>query len=52
MTWAEFWIVPTSILPDGLPTADVNEDLYVATGYTTGPDGKPVPKLNSVDVRV
>lgn len=33
---------------DGLPTADVNEDLYVATGYTTGPDGRPVPKLNSV----
>lgn len=33
---------------DGLPTADVNEDLYVATGYMTGQDGKLVPKLNSV----
>lgn len=33
---------------DGLPTADVNEDLFVTTGYTTGPDGRPVPKLNSV----
>lgn len=33
---------------DGLPQVDVGEDLYVATGYTQGPDGKPVPKLNEV----
>lgn len=33
---------------DGLPTADVNEDLYVAQGYVTGPDGKLYPKLNTV----
>jgi hypothetical protein len=33
-----------------LPTVDVSEDLYVATGYTTGPDGKPYPKLNKVEV--
>lgn len=34
---------------DGLPVADVGEDLYVATGYTTTPDGKQVPKLNRVE---
>jgi hypothetical protein len=33
---------------DGLPTADVNEDLYVSNGYIQGPDGKLYPKLNSV----
>lgn len=35
--------------PEGLPVADVGEDLYLATGYTTGPDGKPYPRLNKVE---
>lgn len=32
-----------------LPVSDVGEDLYLATGYSTGPDGKPYPKLNKVE---
>lgn len=34
---------------DGFPVADVSEDLYLTTGYMTGPDGKPVPRLNRVE---
>lgn len=34
---------------NGLPVSDVGEDLYLATGYSTGPDGKPYPKLNKVE---
>lgn len=46
MTGRVFGKRPTN--SDGLPVADVGEDLFIATGYTTGPDGKPLPKLNAV----
>lgn len=47
MTGRVFGKRPTN--DDGLPVSDVGEDLYVATGYTTGGDGKPYPKLNKVE---
>lgn len=34
---------------DNLPVADVGEDLYVATGYTTDATGKSIEKLNRVE---
>jgi hypothetical protein len=34
---------------DGVPLVDVSDDLYIATGYQTGPDGKPYPMLNKTE---
>ncbi len=34
----------------GLPAVDVSDDLYITTGYTTGPDGKPTPMLNRTEI--
>ena len=31
---------------NGVPVVDVSDDLYITTGYDTGSDGKPYPKLN------
>lgn len=35
---------------DGLPIVDVSDDLYITTGYETGPDGRPYPKLNKTEI--
>lgn len=35
---------------DGLPIVDVSDDLYITTGYQTGPDGKPYPTLNKTEI--
>lgn len=35
---------------DGIPNVDVSDDLFITTGYETGPDGKPYPKLNKTEI--
>lgn len=35
---------------DGYPVVDVSDDLYITTGYDTGTDGKPYPKLNKTEI--
>lgn len=35
---------------DNMPIVDVSDDLYITTGYDTGPDGRPYPKLNKTEI--
>lgn len=35
---------------DGFPIVDVSDDLFITTGYDTGPDNKPYPKLNKTEI--
>jgi hypothetical protein len=35
---------------DNLPIVDVSDDIYMTTGYETGPDGRLYPKLNRTEI--
>ncbi len=48
LTLRRYGAKPTNA--DGIPLVDVSDDLYITTGYETGPDGKALPKLNKTEI--
>lgn len=48
MTRRQFGKKPAN--DDGIPIVDTSDDLFITTGYETGGDGKPYPKLNKTEI--